>query len=159
MKVSINLAIKSYLQSSDKSFKDARSKLALFLFKSLGKIEVRMKENIRTRLNVRSGSLLNSPQREVKKTVSGVRGTMGPEGVPYAGVQEFGHTFPARYVKPRNKLALKWSANGGTFFSKGHTIPSFEVKGVHYMEDAIKDTVDIIEQDYAKLIEDTLGAE
>lgn len=147
MKIVIKSNLREFVKGLEKNANDINKLLPQQIFRALTLIEVRMKQNIRERLNVRSGSLLNSPQKEMTVKGNVIEGSVGPQGVPYAGVQEYGHTFPARFIKPRNKLALKWGSGGKTFFSKGHKIPSFTVPGVHYMRDAVKDMAPIIERD------------
>jgi len=41
----------------------------------------------------------------------------------YAKTHQFGHTFPAMFIKPKNKKALSWiGPDGKRRFSKGHKI-------------------------------------
>lgn len=156
MKIIIKSNLKDFTKELREDAKDIRDLLPQQIFRALTLIEVKMKQNIRERLNVRSGSLLNSPQKEMKVNGNIIEGSVGPKGVPYAAVQEYGHTFPAKYIEPRNKLALKWESRGKTFFSKGHMIPSFKVPGVHYMRDAVKEMAPKIEQELGLFIEQQL---
>lgn len=157
MKIVIKSNIKDFVKSLEEDSKDINKLLPKQIFRALTLIETKMKQNIRERLNVRSGSLLNSPQKDMTIKGNVVEGSVGPKGIPYAAVQEYGHTFPARFVEPRNKLALKWSSGGKTFFSKGHKIPSFTVPGVHYMRDAVNDMAPKIEEELGIFIEKQLG--
>lgn len=157
MKIIIKSNFQDFAKRMNESPKNIRKLLPIHIFRALTLIEARMKQNIRSRLNVITGTLLNSVQKEMRVNGDGsIEGSVGPQNVPYAGVQEFGHTFPARFIKPRNKLALKWTANGKTFFSKGHEIPSFTVKGVRYMRDAIDQSEKEIEDELKLFLEKAL---
>ena len=154
MKIIIKSNLKDFAARMNETPKNVRKLLPIHIFRALTIIESRMKQNIRTRLNVITGSLLNSVQKEMKVNGDGsIEGSVGPQNVPYAAVQEYGHTFPARFLKPRNKLALKWTSGGKTFFSKGHQMPSFTVKGVRYMRDAIDDSTKQIEEELKLFLE------
>lgn len=158
MKVLIKSNLQKKFAELNKAGENINRLMPKQIFRALTLLETAMKQNIRTDLNVRSGTLLNSVQKDLRKVGPNEwEGEVGPSGnVPYAGVQNWGHTFPARFVAPRNKLALKWTSGGKTFFSKGHTIPSFKVPGVHYLENAIEMVNDKIEKDLGIFIEDQL---
>lgn len=155
MKVVVKSNLSQKIAELESSGEDINKLLPTHIFRALTLLETAMKQNIRSDLNVRSGTLLNSVDKELKfKNVQEWEGRVGPSGnVPYAGIQNWGGTVPARFVAPRNKLALKWEKNGKTFFSKGHTIPSFEIKGVHYLENAVEKVADKIEKDLGIFIE------
>lgn len=72
------------------------------VFKALTLLEAQILQNIRkdSGLQVRSGKLLNSIGKSKKVTVTGageITGEIGPKGVPYAAIHEFGGTiFPVK---------------------------------------------------------------
>lgn len=157
----MKVVVKSNLAETIKSLEDAGENMNnMFpkkVFRVLSLLEAAMKNNIRTDLNVRSGTLLNSVQKDIKVSGNTIIGTVGPEGnVPYAAAQNYGHVYPERFVAPQRKLALKWSSGGKTFFSKGHTIPSFEIKGVFYVENAVEQVSSKIDKELTDMIEKTI---
>jgi len=77
-----------------------------------------------------SGKLWKAATRasSIRVTVAGglVVGSFGIDEneVPYAAIHDQGGVIPRRFVKPRNKKALRWInvASGKAFFSKGHFV-------------------------------------
>lgn len=159
----MKVVIKTNLQDRIKEFKesgqDINKLMPKQIFRALTLLETAMKQRLRTDLNVRSGTLLNSVQKELDFTSpTEFEGRVGPSGnVPYAAIQNWGGIIPERFVAPRNKLALSWVSDGQRFFSKGHTLPSFEIKGVKYLEGAVEDVADKIEKELGLFIEKTIS--
>lgn len=153
MKIVIKTNLKETIKELEKGGKNIKKVLPSTIFRALSLLEAQIKQNIRTNLNVRSGTLLNSVQKDMKVKGNVVEGSVGPRGVPYAAIHEYGGTIPERFVAPRNKLALKWSSGGDTFFSKGHTIPSFDIKARPYMQPAIDKLVPEITENLGVMFE------
>jgi phage gpG-like protein len=128
-------------KSIDSELVKYRKELKINMFRVLQILDAAIKQNIRVRsgLHVRSGTLLNSIMIQVLEVGNNIVGQIGPSNVPYAAVQEFGHTFPARFIKPRNAKVLHWVANGKHFFSKGHELPAFRVPARPYMRPALEE--------------------
>lgn len=125
------------------------------MYQALSILEAAIKQNIRSRsgLKVRSGSLLNSIQKEIKIENGKVVGRIGPENIPYAAIHEYGGTIPAKRIEPRHTKALRWLGTNGTFFfSKGHEIPAFNIKARPYLEPAMKEKGEEIRQGFAVFI-------
>jgi hypothetical protein len=156
MKIIIKENLRDKLKSLDDSGKNISKLLPKTIFTALTLLEAQIKQNIRTTFTMRSGSLLNSVQKNIEIKGNEVIGSVGPEGVPYAAAQEYGATIPERFVAPRNKLSLKWEQNGKTFFSKGHKIPSFELPARPYMQPAIDKLVPIITENLNLMVEKEL---
>ena len=160
MKVLLKTDLADYIKQVESTGKAAENQLFKETFRALSIIETEAKNNIRVRsgLNVRSGTLLNSIEKEITKTQDGVEGIVGPnERVPYAPIHEFGGTIPERFVAPRNRLALRFIAsNGQVAFSKGHSIPSFEIPARPYMGPALERSAPIIEAKFGLFIDEVL---
>lgn len=159
LKVVVKDNVRRSMRELDKSAKEVVRELPSEVFRALSLLEAEIKQNLRqgSGLRVVTGTLLNSVQKniEVKRTGGNLEviGSVGPEGVPYAPVHEFGHKFPARRVEPRNAKVLAWEQGGKTFFSKGHTIPSFEVPARPYISPAVEKWQPIIEDKFALFVE------
>ena len=160
MKVLIKTDLADYIKEVKATGKAVEDQLFKETFRALSIIEIEAKNNLRSRsgLNVISGTLLNSIEKEITKTRDGVEGFVGPnERVPYAAVHEFGHIFDARFVAPRNRIALRFiAANGEVAFSKGHIIPSFEVEARPYMQPALERAAPIIEAKFGLFVDTIL---
>lgn len=156
MKILIKENLRQSIKEIEKSGKNIKRLLPITIFRALTLLEAQIKQNIRSTFTMRSGTLFNSVQKDMTIKGNVVTGSVGPEGVPYAAAQEFGATIPERFVAPRNKLALKWESGGKTFFSKGHTIPSFELPAKPYMQPAIDKLIPIISKNLGLMIEDEL---
>lgn len=156
MKVIIRQNLGEMIKDLEESGDNVSKLLPKTIFRALTLIEAQIKQNIRSTFNIGTGGLINSIQKEMSVDGGTVTGSVGSEGVPYAAAQEFGAIIPARFVAPRNKLALKWGSGSQVFFSKGHTIPSFELPARPYIQPAIDKLVPIITENISKMIEDEL---
>jgi len=157
MKVIIKENLTKELKKLEGAGHHAQKVVPKHIFRALTLMEAQIKQNIRTNFTMRSGSLHNSIQKKIYIQGNVVHGSVGPEGnVPYAATHEFGATIPERVVKPRNRLALKWSQNGDTFFSKGHTIPSFEIPARPYIQPAMDKIGPKVEEGFDVLMEKSL---
>lgn len=125
------------------------------MYRAMSILEAAIKQNIRVRsgLKVRSGSLLNSIQKEVTINGNQVVGKIGPENIPYAAIHEYGGTIPARRIEPRHSKALKWMGTNGQFwFSKGHDLPAAVIPARPYLEPAMEEKAEIIRERFATFI-------
>jgi HK97 gp10 family phage protein len=132
-----------------------KKQTAVEMWRAMSILEAAIKQNIRVRsgLKVRTGTLLNSIQKHVVEKGDTVTGTIGPENVPYAAIHEFGGTIPARRIEPRNAKALRWMGSGGDFFfSKGHDIPSFQIRARPFLQPAMDEKAEVIRQRFALFI-------
>ncbi len=133
--------------------------MAIQMYQALTMLEAAMKQNIRVRsgLHVRSGSLLNSVQKDLQVNGNTVTGRVGPENISYAAIHEYGGMIPARRVEPRNTQALKFMGGNGQFwFSKGHDIPATRIPARPYMQPAIDEKADIIREKFRFFIKQTM---
>lgn len=156
MKILIKENLRDSIKDIEKSGQNVRQIVPKTIFRALTLLEAQIKQNIRNTFTNRSGTLFNSVQKDLKIKKNIVTGSVGPEGVPYAGAHEFGATIPARFVAPRNKLALKWTQGNKVFFSKGHTIPSFELPARPYIQPAVDKLLPIITEDLELTIQKAL---
>lgn len=132
---------------------------AVEMWRAMSILEVAIKQNIRVRsgLRVRTGTLLNSIQKHIVEQGNKVTGTIGPENVPYAAIHEYGGTIPARRIEPRNAKVLRWMGSDGKFwFSKGHTLPSVNIKARPYLQPALEEKADIIREKFRLFISKTM---
>ncbi len=157
MKVLIKTDLNDYIEELLRTGQAIEDQLFEQTFRALSIIEIEAKNNIRVRsgLNVISGTLLNSIEKEVRRTSDGVEGLVGPnERVPYAPIHEHGGTVEERFISPRNRLALRFVTSGGQeVFSKGHTIPSFEIPARPYMAPAAERAAPIIEAKFGAFVD------
>lgn len=159
MKVVLTDNIKQVTDKLAENANEIRKNSPLLMWQALSILEAAIKQNIRIRsgLRVRSGTLLNSIQKDVTSSGETVKGSIGPENVPYAAIHEYGGTIPARRVEPRHTKALKWLGTGGKFFfSKGHDIPAVNIKARPYLEPALKDNAEIIREKFGLFIKQTM---
>lgn len=104
MKISIKENSNDVAKELEKETDVFSKRLSFQVFRALSLLEMEIKNNIRkgAGLHVRSGALLNSVKKEMFETSGGViYGEVGPEGIPYAAIHEFGGT-----VVPKNKQFL-----------------------------------------------------
>lgn len=134
-----------------------RRSLVLQMWRAMRIIEAAVKQNVRSRsgLKVRSGTLLNSIMTQVEVYSKVIIGRVGPSGVPYSGVHEFGHDFKARKVEPRLSKVLAWRVGGQSFFSKGHDMPAFRVPARPYLEPAMVENRDLIMEKFGIFLQDS----
>lgn len=155
MKLVITDNIKQVISEYNAAGDEIRKELPVQMYQALTILEAAIKQNIRIRsgLKVRSGSLLNSIQKEVLTIDGNVAGKVGPENIPYAAIHEYGGTIPARRIEPRHTKALKWLGTGGQFFfSKGHDIPASNIPARPYLEPAYDDNIDQIREKFLNFI-------
>jgi phage gpG-like protein len=155
MKVVLKENIKEVVDTLNAGKTQIQKNLHVQMFQALSILEAAIKQNIRNRsgLKVRSGSLLNSIQKDVSSNGNTVTGRIGPENIPYAAIHEYGGTIPAKRIEPRHGKALRWMSAGGKFsFSKGHEIPAFDIKARPYLEPAIAEKGELIRQNFALFI-------
>jgi len=151
MKVVLKENIKEVVDTLNAGKEQIQKNLHVQMFQALSILEAAIKQNIRIRsgLKVRSGSLLNSIQKDVSSSGNTVTGRIGPENIPYAAIHEYGGTIPARRIEPRHGKALRWmNAGGEFFFSKGHEVPAFDIKARPYLEPAIEEKGELIRQNF-----------
>ena len=158
MKIIIKENIQKVIKSLEDSSDNLKDNLPLQMFRALTLLKAATQQNIRTRsgLRVRTGTLLNSIQIDIEQKGNQVKGTIGPENVPYAAVHEFGHDFPERTITPRNAKALRWKENGEVFFSKRNKIPAFRVPARPYLGPAVDDNMDKILEKFGLFIQNVM---
>lgn len=106
MKIVFTENSKEAIEDFESGLQQYRRKLEYQMFRALTLLEAEIKQNIRkgAGLHVRTGALLNSigGSKKVETDSNGfIYGEIGPEGVPYAAIHEFGGT-----IVPKNKKFL-----------------------------------------------------
>lgn len=152
MKVLLTSNALDVIDSFEEANDEVKSSMRFAMFRALTILEAQIKQNIRVNsgLNVRTGTLLNSIQKEMYDRGIEIVGRIGPENVAYAAIHEEGGDLPARFVKPRLKTVLSWKGPGGQLmFSKGHTIPATHIKARPYLRPAV--------EEHAQRIANTFG--
>lgn len=127
--------------------------IASRVFDGLTILEANIVQNIKSRsgLHVRSGALLNSigSSKKVLVTATGeVTGEIGPEGIAYAAIHEFGGTTGPHVIVPRNSKVLAFMAGGKQVFSKIVNHPGSVIPARPYLGPAIDQSKDDIMKDF-----------
>lgn len=116
-----------------------RRGLKLEMWRALSLLEAAIVIEIHKQFKQRTGLLLNSipGSKTVEDVGVQVIGSIGPVGVIYAAIQEFGGKTRPHIIKPKYKKALRWVSSQGAFVAiKGrrlrtNTIYAF-AKEVHH---------------------------
>jgi HK97 gp10 family phage protein len=115
--------------------------LKLTVFRALGLLEAEILQNIRSKsgLKVRSGSLLNSigASKKVTEENGVVVGEIGPQGIPYAAIHEFGGTTSPHRIEPRTGKALAFQMGGETVFARFVNHPGSKIPARPYLRPAL----------------------
>lgn len=149
MRVLIKDNIKEIAASWYKKEGDVRRETVIQMYNAMTILEAQMKQNIRVKsgLNVRTGTLLNSVQKHVSYTAGLVKGTVGPENVIYAATHEFGSK---HWIQPKKEGGvLSWMQNGERRFSKGHFV---NIPARPFIQPAIDDQADYIREQFGFFI-------
>lgn len=135
-----------------------RKVAVLEMWRSLSILKAAIIQNIRFRsgLRVRTGTLLNSIQYDVKIDRNAVVGTIGPENVPYAWIHEFGGFLPPTFIMPRQKSSLAFKAGGATFFSKGHWLPRRRIPARPFLAPAVEEKLGEILDRFGNIVTNTM---
>lgn len=134
MSVKVTNNSKELTKEIEGQLKDYQKGLKFQIFRALTILEAEILQNIRSRsgLRVRSGTLLNSigASKKVYEDSNGnIVGEIGPQGVPYAAIHEFGGVTKPHRITPRGAKVLAFQMNGKDTFAKyvnhpGSTIPA-----------------------------------
>jgi len=116
--------------------------MKLQVFRALSLLEAEIMQNIRSKsgLKVRSGSLLNSIPASKKVTVESdgtVTGQIGPQGIPYAAIHEFGGKTAPHRIEPRNAKVLALQIGGKDVFARFVNHPGSNVPQRSYLRTAL----------------------
>lgn len=159
MKVILKDNIKEVVADLEKRSNALTTGTVIEMYRAMSILETAIKQNIRVRsgLKVRSGSLLNSVQKEVLINGNQVTGKIGPENVIYAATHEYGATIPARRIEPRFTKALRWMGTDGKFwFSKGHDLPPAKIPARPYLQPALDEKIEEIREKFGLFIKQTM---
>lgn len=134
--------------------------LKVSVFNALTLLEAEILQNIRSRsgLKVRTGNLLNSigPSKKVYEDTSGnVVGEIGPVGVPYAAIHEFGGTTRAHKIEPRNAKVLAFQKDSHTIFSRFVNHPGSKIPARPYLAPALAAKEDEILKNFGLFLSTT----
>lgn len=93
--------------------------LKLEMWRALSLLEAAIVIEIQRNFKRRSGMLMNSipNSKSVEDTETGVIGTIGPSGVIYAAIQEFGGQTRPHIIRPRYRKALRWASSSGQYMT------------------------------------------
>lgn len=96
-----------------------RKSLKITMWRALTLLEAAILIEIQRQLRRRTGALMNSisNSKQVEEIEGSVIGTIGPVGVVYAAIHEFGGQTRPHIIKPRYKKALRWVSSQGQFMS------------------------------------------
>lgn len=120
---------------------DYRKNLSSQIFRALTVLEAEILQNIRSKsgLKVRSGSLLNSigASKKVYEDNGQVVGEIGPQGIPYAAIHEFGGKTAAHRIEARNAKVLAFQMGGEQVFAKFVNHPGSNIPARPYLRPAL----------------------
>lgn len=138
--------------------------LTASVWRALTILEAEILQNIRSKsgLKVRSGSLLNSIGASKKVETKGdgtVEGTIGPQGIPYAAIHEFGGRTSPHKIEPRNRQALKFMGNNGETFAKFVNHPGSNIPARPYLRPAMENKADFILKEFGLMIKTAFKTE
>ncbi len=116
--------------------------LKLNMFRALTLLEAEILQNIRSKsgLHVRSGSLLNSigaSKKIVEAADGSLEGQIGPQGIPYAAIHEFGGTTRPHIIRPRNASVLAFNSGGNPVFARFVNHPGSVIRARPYLRPAL----------------------
>lgn len=96
-----------------------KRQLKVTMWRALTLLEAAIIIEIQRNLKRRTGMLMNSisNSKTVEETQGQIIGTIGPVGVVYAAIHEFGGTTRPHIIRPRYKKALRWVSSQGSFTS------------------------------------------
>lgn len=134
-----------------------RQELKFTVFRALTLLEGEILQNLRGRsgLKVRTGNLLNSIGASKKVIDNGdtVEGEIGPQGVAYAAIHEFGGKTSPHRIDVRNRRALKFVGNAGAdVFARFVNHPGSQIPARPYLRPALAAKEDQIMRDFGLFI-------
>jgi phage gpG-like protein len=117
-----------------KELQAMRRNLRSTVFRALTMLETEIIKNLQgaSGLHVRSGALLKSigaSKQVIEEGDGTLSGQIGPQGIPYAAIHEFGGTTKPHEIRARNAKALAWAKIGPA--EKGKSFMNF-AKVVHH---------------------------
>lgn len=102
----------------------------------LDQLEGKVKENIRDRLQQKSGRLLAAVDHTVSSDGDRIEGYVTIEGVPYAKAQDTGADIAAHIIRPKNARVLRFIMNGQKAYAQYVFHPGAHIPGTRYAKDA-----------------------
>lgn len=102
----------------------------------LDELEDKVKENIRDRLQQKTGRLLAAVDQVIQNDGSRIEGMVTIEGVPYAKAQDTGADIAAHIIRPKNAKVLRFIMNGQKAYAQYVFHPGAHIPGVRYAKDA-----------------------
>lgn len=112
------------------------------IFRALTIVEAEILANIRSKsgLKVRSGSLLNSigaSKKITEDSKGNIVGEIGPQGIPYAAIHEFGGVTRPHKIEPRNADVLAFQIGKENVFAKFVNHPGSKIPARPYLRPAL----------------------
>lgn len=159
MKVDVKSNLQDTIKSLETALENYNDKLSFQIFRALTLVEAEVLANLRGKsgLKVRSGALLNSVSRSkrVFEHSGYVYGELGPEGIPYAAIHEFGGRTRPHIIRPRLANALRFPnmsfvGGGGSpwIFARVVNHPGSNIPARPYMRPALAAKKDQILKDF-----------
>lgn len=93
--------------------------LKLDMWRALSILEAAILMEMQKKLRRRTGALQNSisHSKKIEEHALSVVGTIGPAGVVYAAIHEFGGKTRPHIIRPRNGKTLKFTRSAGAFMT------------------------------------------
>lgn len=125
-----------------KQLSEYQKQLKFQIFRALTVLEAEILQNIRSKsgLKVRSGSLLNSigaSKKVIEEANGTVVGEIGPQGIPYAAIHEFGGVTKPHRIEPRNAKILAFQMGGSPVFARFVNHPGSRIPARPYLRPAL----------------------
>jgi hypothetical protein len=115
-----------------------RSRLRGDVISLIRRVKARVVENLSGRLlQRRSGRLVGAVRSELIETTDSIGGRVFIDGVPYARIQDAGGKTSPHVIVARNSKSLAFVWHGRQVFFRRVNHPGSNIRGVHYMEDAL----------------------
>lgn len=153
MNIKVSSNASEVVEGLRSSLDEYQKNLEYTLFRALSLLEAEIVQNIRVNsgLHVRTGALLNSvPASKNVYDVGGgtLVGEIGPQGIPYAAIQEFGGRTSPHVIRPRVAEALHFVMNGKDVFARSVNHPGSNIPARPYLRPALAATQDKIVQEF-----------
>ena len=157
MKVKVDSNIKDVVDTLKEKLSEYQSQIETTVFRALTLLEAEIVQNIRSGsgLKVRTGNLLNSigaSKRVTTEANGAVTGSIGPEGVVYAAIHEFGGVTSPHRIEPRSRNSLKFFGDKGETFAKFVNHPGSRIPARPYLRPAVLAKEDEILKEFGLMI-------
>lgn len=110
------------------------------VWRALTLLEASIQQNIRNTFTMRTGNLLNSIStgKTVEQSGDTIIGSIGPVGVKYAAIHEFGGITPPHIILPRVAKVLRFQMGRQEVFARYVNHPGSKIPARPYLRPALE---------------------